>query len=107
MKELPDVPTLIELSQGESREIAEFLAAGTPHARGLAAGPNVPGERVRAYRAAFDAMMQDKAFLEEAEKRNLSITPRNAAEIQALTDKMVKSSPEFIARVKKAVGAEK
>ena len=107
MKELPDVPTLIELSQGESREIAEFLAAGTPHARGLAAGPNVPGDRVRAYRAAFDAMMQDKAFLEEAEKRNLSITPRNAAEIQALTDKMVKSSPEFIARVKKAVGAEK
>ena len=28
MPELPDVPTLIELAQGESREIAEFLAAG-------------------------------------------------------------------------------
>jgi tripartite-type tricarboxylate transporter receptor subunit TctC len=107
MKELPDVPTLIELSEGESRRVAEFLAAGTPHARALAAGPNTPADRVGAYRAAFDAMMRDKAFLEEAEKRNLSITPRNAAEIQALTDAMVKSSPEFIARVKKAVGAEK
>ena len=105
MKDLPDVPTLIELSQGESREIAEFLAAGTPHARGLAAGPNVPADRVAALRVAFDAMMKDPAFLEEAAKRNLSITPRTAREVQALTDKMVDASPEFIAKVKKAVGA--
>jgi glutathione S-transferase len=39
MKDLPDVPTLIEMSQGDSRAIAEFLASGTPHARALAAGP--------------------------------------------------------------------
>ncbi len=105
MKELPDVPTLIELSQGDSRAVAEFLAAGTPHARGLAAGPNVPADRVAALRAAFDAMMKDPAFLEEAAKRNLSITPRTAQEVQTLTEKMVDASPEFIAKVKKAVGA--
>lgn len=105
MKELPDVPTLIELSQGESRQIAEFLAAGTPHARALAAGPNVPADRVAVLRTAFEAMMKDPAFLAEAEQRKLSITPRTASEVQALTDKMVAASPEFIEKVKKAVGA--
>ncbi|MBX9757690.1 MAG: hypothetical protein K2Y29_02865 [Beijerinckiaceae bacterium] len=105
MKELPDVPTLIELSQGETKEIAEFLAAGTPHARGLAVGPGVPAARVQALRTAFDAMMKDPAFLEEAEKRNLAISPRDAKEVTALTEKIVSASPEFVAKVKKAVGA--
>ncbi len=105
MPELPDTPTLIELAQGESRAIAEFLAAGTPHARAMAVGPGVPQDRVAVLRTAFDAMMKDNAFLEEARKRNLSITPRSAQEVTALTDKIVGASPEFVARVKAAVGA--
>jgi tripartite-type tricarboxylate transporter receptor subunit TctC len=105
MKELPDVPTLIELSQGESRQIAEFLAAGTPHARGLAAGPGVPAARVEALRVAFDAMMKDPAFLQEAEKRNLAISARNWKEVTELTERIVSASPEFVAKVKKAVGS--
>ncbi len=106
MAELSDVPTLIELSQGENREIAEFLAAGTPHARAMAYGPNVPADRTAALRVAFEAMIKDPAFLEDARKRNLSITPRSAAEVQRLAELIVDASPEFITRVKKAVGAD-
>ncbi len=105
MKDLPDVPTLIEMSQGDSRAIAEFLASGTPHARALAAGPNVPADRVAALRTAFDGMMKDPAFLAEAEQRKLSILPRTAREVQVLTDKMAEASPEFIEKVKKVVGS--
>ena len=105
MQELPDVPTLIELAQGESREIAEFLAAGTPHARGLAVGPGVPAARVAALRIAFDAMVKDPAFLEEARKRSLAISPRDWKEVTALTEKIVGASPDFVAKVKKAVGS--
>jgi tripartite-type tricarboxylate transporter receptor subunit TctC len=105
MHELPDVPTLIELSTGESKQIAEFLAAGTPHARAMAAGPGVPAARVAALRAGFDAMMKDPAFLQEAEKRNLAIAPRTAKEVEELTERIVSVSPEFVAKVKKAVGA--
>jgi tripartite-type tricarboxylate transporter receptor subunit TctC len=105
MKDLPDVPTLIEMSQGDSRAIAEFLASGTPHARALALGPNVPADRVAALRTAFDVMMKDPAFLAEADQRKLSILPRTAGEVQALTDKMADASPEFIEKVKKVVGS--
>jgi tripartite-type tricarboxylate transporter receptor subunit TctC len=106
MRELPDTPTLIELSQGEAREIAQFLASGTPHARALAVGPNVPKARVEILRTAFEAMMKDHAFLEEAARRNLSITPRSAQEVQALAERIVGASPEFIAKVKQASGGE-
>jgi hypothetical protein len=30
MKQLPDVPTLLELAQGPERDVVEFLANGTP-----------------------------------------------------------------------------
>jgi len=104
MPELPDVPTLIELSQGESKKIAEFLAAGTPHARGLAVGPGVPADRVAALRDAFDAMVKDEAFLADAKKRGLAISPRNYKELNELTELIVTAPPEFVARVKKLIG---
>ncbi len=105
MRELPDVPTLIEITSGESREIAEFLAAGTPHARALAVGPRVPADRVAVLRTGFDAMMKDQAFLEEAKKLHLAIEPRSAKEVADLAAQIVNAPADFIERVKKAVGA--
>jgi len=98
------VPTLIELSQGENKKIAEFLAAGTPHARGLAVGPGVPADRVAALRDAFDAMVKDEAFLADAQKRGLAISPRNYKELNELTELIVTASPDFVAKVKKLIG---
>jgi tripartite-type tricarboxylate transporter receptor subunit TctC len=102
--ELPNVPTLLELTPPEQKDVVEFITAGTPIARSLAVGPGVPKDRVAALRKAFEELMQDKAFLAEAEKRKLSINPRNGAAVQALVDKIVTASPELVARVKKAVG---
>jgi len=106
MRELPDVPTLSEITTGEAREIAEFLASGTVHARALAVGPKVPADRVEALRKGFDAMVADKAFLAEAEKLQLAIEPRSAKETLDLAARIVNASPQFIEKVKKAVGAE-
>lgn len=104
MKQLPNVPTLLEITTGPEREVVEFLANGTPIARAMALGPNVPAERVAAVRAAFAAMMKDPEFLDEAARRRLGIRYRSAAETHALVDKIVSASPELISRVKKAIG---
>ncbi len=101
-----DAPTLSEITSGEAREIAEFLASGTVHARALAAGPKVPADRMEVLRKGFDAMVVDKAFLAEAEKLHLAIEPRSAKEVLDLAAKIVNASPDFIDKVKKAVGAE-
>jgi len=103
---LPNVPTLLELTPPEQKDVVEFVTAGTPFARALAVGPGVPAERVAALRKAFDDLMHDKAFLADAAKRKLDIDPRNAREAQAMVDKIAAASPELVARVKKAIGQE-
>jgi tripartite-type tricarboxylate transporter receptor subunit TctC len=106
MADLPDVPTLLELTPAHSKDVVQFITAGTPFARGLAIGPGVPAERVAALRKAFDDLMKDQAFLDDAKKRKLDIDPRNAAQAHAMVETIASASPELIARVKKAIGQE-
>src|SRR5262245_52183095 len=99
-----EVPTLVELAPADKKDVAEFVISGTPFARALAVGPGVPAERVAVLRKAFDALMQDKAFLADADKRKLSIDPYDAAKVHTLVNKIASASPELVARVKKAIG---
>ena len=103
MRDLPDIPTLAELSPPDKRPWAEFIASGTPFARALAVGPGVPKDRVAALRKAFDDLMKDPDFLALARKRHLDINPRNAAATNALLEKVVGASPDFVKQVMKAV----
>ena len=66
----------------------------------------MPADRVAALRKAFDALMQDKAFLADAEKRKLDISPRNAQQIHAMVDTLSSASPELVSRVRKSIGAD-
>jgi tripartite-type tricarboxylate transporter receptor subunit TctC len=103
MAELPHVPTLAELSPPELRPMPEFIASGTPFARAMAVGPGVPKDRVAALRKAFDDLMADREFLALAEKRKLDIHPRNADATNALLERVVGASPEFVAQVMKVI----
>jgi hypothetical protein len=48
--------------------------------------------------------MKDEAFLAECDKRQLGISPRSGAQVQALVDRIITASPELVERVKKATG---
>ena len=105
--DLPNVPTIFDATKTESDRQAMALMVGRlEYGRPFFLPPGVAPERVTYMRRAFDATMKDQAFLEEAKKRNLSITHRTADEVQKLTDRIVDASPDFIAKVKKAVGAD-
>jgi tripartite-type tricarboxylate transporter receptor subunit TctC len=105
-KQIPDVPTLLELTPPDKKDIVEFVTAGTPFGRAMAVGPGVPKDRVEALRKAFDAVMKDPAFLADAAKRRLDIDPRPAEYPHALANKLATASPDLIARVKKAIGQD-
>jgi tripartite-type tricarboxylate transporter receptor subunit TctC len=106
MPALKEVPTLIEIAPAAKKDVAEFITFGTPFARALAVGPNVPADRVAALRQAFDDLMQDEAFLNDAKKRKLDINPRNAREVQGLVEKIASASPDLVKRVRKAIGQD-
>jgi tripartite-type tricarboxylate transporter receptor subunit TctC len=103
-KQIPAVPTLLELTPPDKKDVVEFLTAGTPFGRAMAVGPGVPADRVTALRKAFDDVMKDPAFLAEAAKRKLDIDPRPAAYPHKLADKLAAASPELVARVKQTIG---
>ena len=82
--DLPDVPLLMDLGDNDDdRTLLRLLSASTHIGRPIFTTPEVPPERVKALRDAFDAMVRDPAFLEQAKKENFDIDAgvgRGAAE---------------------------
>lgn len=83
--DLPHVPLLMEIAPNDlDRAALRLLSAPTTIGRPFFAPPGVPAERIKALRAAFDAMVKDPAFLEEAKKLNLDIDPVSGEELQKI-----------------------
>jgi tripartite-type tricarboxylate transporter receptor subunit TctC len=99
--ELPDVPTMIELAKNEQdRQVMEFLSADIPISRAYITTPEVPADRVAALRHAFDATMKDPAFLAEAAKTQMDISPSTGEEAQKFADMIANTPPAVIAKAK-------
>src|SRR4051812_3891882 len=82
---LADVPTLPELAlTDEGRDVLHAAASTADIGRSIIATPGVPPERLAALRAAFQAMLQDPAFLAACEKRNLMIEAAPGEEIDEI-----------------------
>lgn len=106
--ELPDVPLIPELAlDANGRNVLEFMNADSGLGWSMASTPNVPAERVSILRSAFDKVVLDKAFLADAEKRNLDILPSSGAELDALVARTLATPPEAVAQLKKLIGEEK
>ena len=88
--DLPDVPLLIDLATNEDdRAALRLLSAPATVGRPLFTTPAVPAERVNQLRRAFDAMVKDPAFLEEAKKLNLDLNPVPGEELQKIVAEIV------------------
>jgi tripartite-type tricarboxylate transporter receptor subunit TctC len=94
--ELPDVPTARELAPNDAArgliELAEspLLIMTRP----FAAPPGVPQERTEALRKAFLAVHRDPAFLAEAEKLGIDISPLDAEGVIRGIEQMAHGSPD-------------
>jgi tripartite-type tricarboxylate transporter receptor subunit TctC len=74
--DLPNVPLVMDLAQNdEQRNILKLIFGRQVMGRPFAAPPGVPKDRADALRKAFADTMVDPAFLAEAEKAKLEITP--------------------------------
>jgi tripartite-type tricarboxylate transporter receptor subunit TctC len=69
--------------------------------RGIAAPPNIPGDRLKALREGLVATMKDKDFLTEAERVGLDIDPASAEEVEQLLVRGAAYPPEVF---RKAIG---
>jgi tripartite-type tricarboxylate transporter receptor subunit TctC len=97
-KDIPDVPTLVDLAKNEKeRQLFMFLAGNNTIARGLTAPPGVPADRVAALRSAFDQMVADEAFKAEMAKHDFPLNPKNAQEYAAIIKAISETPADVIA----------
>jgi tripartite-type tricarboxylate transporter receptor subunit TctC len=79
-----DAPTIFEfIKTEEERQVMAFFSSSMELGRPLMAPPGVPPERVARLRGAFDAVVQDAAFLQEAAALGFEVMPQNGEEIAA------------------------
>ena len=100
-KELPDVPLLMDLATApDDRAALKLLSAPTAIGRPIFTTPGVPQERVEALRAAFNATMQDPAFLATAAKANMDLNPVSGDELQRIVADLFATPPSAVQRLK-------
>lgn len=96
IEELKGVPHVMDLAvDAQAREVLEFLVSRQYIGRPFAVPPGVPQDRVTALRQAFDETMKDPAFLADAKKMQLEVTPVNGEKVQAHVAKML-ATPDRI-----------
>jgi tripartite-type tricarboxylate transporter receptor subunit TctC len=83
--DLTDVPTLVSLARNDNeRKVLRFFSSYTTIGRSIVAPPQVPADRVKVLRAAFDATVKDPAFLADAAKGRMDIVPLSGDKLEAL-----------------------
>ena len=104
-KELPDVPLMHELAKSdEQRRLLNLISSPVRVGRPYLAPPDVPGDRIALLRKAFDALMQDAAFLAEAKGLALEVNPLTGDKVAAIVDETVNAPAEILAKARAMVG---
>jgi tripartite-type tricarboxylate transporter receptor subunit TctC len=102
--DLPQVPLIMDMVKtSEQRAVLRLVFARQVMGRPFLAPPGLPPERLAALRRAFMATMQDKAFLAEADKIKLEITPVNGEAVQKLVAEIYTTPPDIVRQAAQAV----
>lgn len=103
--DIPNVPMVTDLAPTpEAKSILELSLASPLMGRPFMAPPGVTDARTKTLRTAFDAMLKDKAFQDEAAKAKLELIPMTGGEIDDLLKKAYAYPPNIIEETAKALG---
>lgn len=98
----PDVPTARELAPNDAdRALIELAELPYTLARPYAAPPDIPADRAKALRAAFLAVHKDPAYLDEAKKLKIDVSPIDGAAVVSAIDRISKAPPDVLAYIGK------
>jgi tripartite-type tricarboxylate transporter receptor subunit TctC len=97
-KDLPDVPTLVELGNSDQDKAAlTFYTSTAAVSRSLIGAPDIPADRVKALRDAFMATTRDPDFVADVNKMGSEFDPAPGEYLENLAKK-VSATPVEIAR---------
>ena len=100
--EFPKVPSMMDYVKDlDDRLLAQAAFALTDIGRPYILPPGVPADRATAIKKAMRDTFADPAFLADARQAGLQVdSPQTAEEVQAIIDRVYKSPPKVIERLK-------
>ena len=102
LPDLPDVPLFIDQAKtAEDRTAMEFVLTPQEFAKPYYAPPDIPPERLRMLRDAFDRTVADQDFLAAAAKAHIEVfRPRTGEDVAAAYTKVTNTPRPVIERIK-------
>jgi tripartite-type tricarboxylate transporter receptor subunit TctC len=102
--ELPNVPTARELAKSDNdRALIEVLELPYAMSRPFAAPPGVPKDRAAALVKAFMETHKDPAYLKDAEKLKVDVSPIDGDDVRARIESIAKVPPALMKQVEKLI----
>jgi tripartite-type tricarboxylate transporter receptor subunit TctC len=98
------VPSVFKyIDDDEARKVVELVISQQVFQRSYIAPPGIPGEPLRVLRAAFEATMRDRQFIDDAEKLRIEISPLPGAKVQELVQSLYATPKDIVARARQAI----
>jgi tripartite-type tricarboxylate transporter receptor subunit TctC len=104
-RDLPDAPALPELGMTEQdKQVFHLYASGSAIGRSLIGPPDIPAERLKTLREAFDAMVKDSEFVGDINKLNVELDPLGGDRVHDLVVRTLNVPEAVRERAKLAFG---
>ena len=98
--ELAGVPNVMTLARNdEEKQVLEYLYAGQDIGRPFVAPPDLPPERLKMLRDAFNATMKDPEFAADVKRNKFDLEPEDGEHLAALINKIYATPKAIIERV--------
>jgi tripartite-type tricarboxylate transporter receptor subunit TctC len=98
--DLHGAPYIVDLARNaEEKQALEFLYAGQGIGRPFVAPPDLPADRLKMLRDAFNATMKDKGFIADTAKQKLDVEPEDGEHLEALIRKVYATPKAVVDRI--------
>jgi len=100
----PNVPYVVDLvSSNRDKQIIELLTQPAQLGKPIIASAAVPADRIQTLQKAFDQTVKDPQFLAEAEKMQLEVSPKGAAEAIKILDEIYSLPADIVQEAKRVM----
>jgi tripartite-type tricarboxylate transporter receptor subunit TctC len=102
--DLAGVPLIMDQAKtDQQRRILKLIMSRQELAYTFAAPPELPDDRAKALRTAFDRTMKDPDFLAEAEKIGIDVAAMTGAEVDRLMKEIYETPADLIAEARRVI----
>lgn len=106
-KAMKGVPQLMDVVEGrEAKAIAALIGSQADLARFTGGPPNIPADRLKALRVAYDKSMADKSLQDQAKRAGRPLDPLSGDEVRKKVRAALNQPPEVVALVRQILNVK-